>query len=273
MQDAASYLSGGLIKTLELERGDENDSVWTECKNVLEPPNGETFAFLSCAVRPDEDPSDLGLITGHAYSILKMVLTKDGKRFVQIRNPWGEHEWTGRYCDSSDMWTPDLMKEVGYENEDDGSFFMLWEDFVQWFEGIEVCDPTVLSNFTEGDLCRCDGFASHWVAGKTAGGDVFCSTFKYNPTCNVTVDKDCQVSITLFQPDVRCMFHPDQEDMENKLATVYVSGGDRQEPEQVVSRLSIACVWAEAKCKCAEACRNAGLRDVSDTDLGVVLGP
>jgi hypothetical protein len=233
-QDAASYLSGGLTKCLDLERGDENDAVWAECKSILNPPTGKSFAFLSCAVRPDEDPSNLGLITGHAYSILKMVQTKCGKRLVQIRNPWGQHEWTGRYSDKSDMWTPELCKEVGHENEEDGSFFMLWEDFVQWFEGVEVCDPIVLANFTEGDLCRVDGLLSHWVKGKTAGGDVFCQTFKYNPTCKMTVTKDCDVAITLFQPDVRPMFHPDEEDLTNKLATVYVSGGDRQAPEQVV---------------------------------------
>ncbi len=40
---------------------------------ALSPSDGKTFTFLSCAVRHDEDPSSLGLITGHAYSILKLV--------------------------------------------------------------------------------------------------------------------------------------------------------------------------------------------------------
>jgi hypothetical protein len=40
---------------------------------ALNPDDGKTFSFLSCAVRRNEDPSSLGLITGHAYSILKMV--------------------------------------------------------------------------------------------------------------------------------------------------------------------------------------------------------
>jgi hypothetical protein len=46
--------------------------------------NGDNFAFLSCAVRDDEDPSHLGLITGHAYSILKLVKSQDGQKFVQV---------------------------------------------------------------------------------------------------------------------------------------------------------------------------------------------
>ena len=83
-----------------------------------------------------------------------MVVTKCGKQFVQVRNPWGEHEWNGEYSDKSPMWTPALKEEVGFEDEEDGSFFMLWSDFVQWFEAVEVCDPTLLSTYTEGSKCR-----------------------------------------------------------------------------------------------------------------------
>ena len=58
------------------------------------------YVYISyIQVRGEEDPSELGLITGHAYSILKMTMTQDGKKFVQIRNPWGEHEWNGRFSD------------------------------------------------------------------------------------------------------------------------------------------------------------------------------
>jgi len=236
-QDAASYLSGGVIKTEALERGSDNDEAWRTCREILNPADGQSFAFLSCAVRADEDPSELGLITGHAYSMLKMILTTDGKKMVQIRNPWGEHEWNGRFSDHSSLWTDLLKGEVGYEQEDDGSFFMLWEDFVMWFECIEICDPTLLSKYSEGDMCRVDGFASHWVAAKTAGGDHHCETFKFNPTVSVTVTQDCPVVVTLFQPDVRPMFHPDEDDLENKLASVYVCGGDRAAPEQVMQSM------------------------------------
>ena len=37
-------------------------------------------------MRVDEDPSHLGLITGHAYSILRLVKAKDGHKFVQVLN-------------------------------------------------------------------------------------------------------------------------------------------------------------------------------------------
>ena len=142
--------------------------------------------------------------------------------FFKIRNPWGESEWTGDYCDSSPLWTPALKKELGYKAEEDGAFFMSWEHFVMWFESIEICDATGLMKMTEGELCRVDGFSSHWVSKKTAGGGPSCSTFKYNPTVTITVDKDCQLALTLLQPDVRPMFQPDQEDLQNKMASAYI---------------------------------------------------
>ena len=33
-----------------------------------------------------------------------------------------------------------------------------------WFESIEICDATGLMKMTEGELCRVDGFSSHWSA-------------------------------------------------------------------------------------------------------------
>ena len=107
-----------------------------------------------------------------------------------------------------------------WEAEEDGTFFMSWEDFTRHFGGVEVCDPTFLSSFTEGDLCRYDVFSSHWVAGKSAGGgppaaasaagapptgNLDASLFQFNPTAKMSVTADGPVAVTLFLPDTRCM--------------------------------------------------------------------
>ena len=44
-----------------------------------------------------------GIVQGHAYSVLKVRKVKDF-RMVQLRNPWGQFEWTGAWSDSSPLW-------------------------------------------------------------------------------------------------------------------------------------------------------------------------
>jgi Calpain family cysteine protease len=67
-----------------------------------------------------------GLIGGHAYSVLRAV-EYEGKRFVVIRNPWGNSEWTGPWSDGSKEWTADslpLLKALDHSFGNDGEFVM-----------------------------------------------------------------------------------------------------------------------------------------------------
>ena len=60
----------------------------------------------------DTDTSALGIVQGHAYSILDVV-TIDGFKLVQLRNPWGSGaEWTGDWSDDSDKWNERRKKEA-----------------------------------------------------------------------------------------------------------------------------------------------------------------
>lgn len=48
-----------------------------------------------------------------------------------MRNPWGKGEWTGDWSDKSDLWTPEIKKELEYSDKDDGSFWIRVDDFCQ----------------------------------------------------------------------------------------------------------------------------------------------
>jgi calpain-9 len=54
-------------------------------------------------------------------------------KMLKIRNPWGNMEWRGTASDSDRrFWERVNIEEqmsLGYSNKDDGTFFMLWEDF------------------------------------------------------------------------------------------------------------------------------------------------
>jgi calpain-15 len=80
-----------------------------------------------------------GLVPGHAYSIINIVEAL-GNKLVNIRNPWGSFEWDGAWSDHSAKWTPDMIKEVKPVLDDnDGTFWMCFEDFVKHFSGLNVC--------------------------------------------------------------------------------------------------------------------------------------
>ena len=82
--------------------------------------------------------NSIGLVTLHAYSIIE---TKEymGARLLQIRNPWGHHEFTGDWSDSSSKWTPEAKRALGWEDKDNGCFWMSINDFVRYFSSVCVC--------------------------------------------------------------------------------------------------------------------------------------
>ena len=57
---------------------------------------------------PNPTPNQVGLVGGHAYSILDVreAATRGGEavRLLRIRNPHACGEWTGDWSDQSDMW-------------------------------------------------------------------------------------------------------------------------------------------------------------------------
>ena len=92
-----------------------------------------------------------GLVGGHAYSLIaaKRVKVKgsDPVRLLQLRNPWGNFEWTGRWSDASAEWTTHkkVAKACGVDPgkpSDDGVFWMAYEDFLAYFDSIDVLKRT-----------------------------------------------------------------------------------------------------------------------------------
>ena len=77
----------------------------------------------------------MGLVQGHAYTIVYYLLTQLGvydrpRKMIKIRNPWGQKEWKGGASDKdTSFWnniSPLDKKRLGHENKDDGVFFMFW---------------------------------------------------------------------------------------------------------------------------------------------------
>ena len=74
-----------------------------------------------------------GLLPGHAYSVMRVRECR-GKRFVIVRNPWGDSEWTGAWGDGSKEWKGewlDALQELKHEFGNDGQFVMECEGLLR----------------------------------------------------------------------------------------------------------------------------------------------
>lgn len=94
---------------------------------------------LNGTVTPNEIEKK-GLLPLHAYQI-KRIEKKNNIELICMRNPWGEREWNGDYCDDSPCWTPQLIKDFNIVVADDGIFWMNSRDFFRYFTQFDLAIP------------------------------------------------------------------------------------------------------------------------------------
>ncbi|XP_075042991.1 calpain-2 catalytic subunit-like isoform X2 [Mixophyes fleayi] len=156
-----------------------------------------------------------GLVKGHAYSIIGVAEVEyNGRRIplLRLRNPWGKVEWNGRWSDDSPMWSlldKSLSEKLQVRGED-GEFWMQMDDFLRYFDTLEIC------NLSPDSACsdvphpwNANSFQGRWVRGHNAGG---CRnnrvTFWTNPQFLVTLHGEDEKSLitllaSLLQKDRR----------------------------------------------------------------------
>ena len=131
--------------------------------------------YITCNTKflSKEQEDSEGLISGHSYAIIDLfefnVVYKKGTiyesdyetknctpnkkedissknednilRIVKIYNPWAWFEWKGKFNDNDDeSWNkiPLLKELVGYNNNDDGIFFMEFSDYYKKFHSTYI---------------------------------------------------------------------------------------------------------------------------------------
>ncbi|ALC43271.1 CalpB [Drosophila busckii] len=211
---------------------------WYDIKEA--PPNlfsimtkaAERGSMMGCSLEPDpnvlEAETREGLIRGHAYSITKVCLmdistpNRQGKiPMIRMRNPWGnDAEWSGPWSDSSPEWRyiPEHVKEdIGLNFDRDGEFWMSFQDFLNHFDRVEICNlsPDSLTDEQEQNSRRkweMSMFEGEWSSGVTAGGcRNFLETFWHNPQYIISLedpdeeddDGKCTVIVALMQKNRR----------------------------------------------------------------------
>ncbi|GFO35633.1 calpain-a-like [Plakobranchus ocellatus] len=221
--EAMVDFTGGVTETFDLKKAPK------DLFNIMRKACSKG-SLMGCSIgaKPSEIEAKQsnGLVKGHAYSVTAVrevdIQTQRLRQkipMVRVRNPWGnEREWTGRWSDKSSEWalvSDKEKEELGLTFEDDGEFWMMFEDFVSNFERLEICNLGVDSQGSEGARSwESRQESGAWVRGCSAGGcRNFPISFHTNPQYRMTLtdpddedDEDtCGIVIALMQKNRRNM--------------------------------------------------------------------
>uniref|UniRef100_A0A8C1KFP7 Calpain 5b n=1 Tax=Cyprinus carpio TaxID=7962 RepID=A0A8C1KFP7_CYPCA len=157
--DALVDFTGGVSEPMDLLEGQfAQDEVARNqlFERVLKVHNRD--GLISCSIRATrvedmEARLDCGLVKGHAYAVTDVRKVRLGHgllayfkseklHMIRMRNPWGEKEWSGPWSDSSEEWkkvSKSEREKLGVTVQDDGEFWMNFEDFCHYFTDLILC--------------------------------------------------------------------------------------------------------------------------------------
>jgi len=134
-----------------------------------------------------EERTELGLVKGHAYGITAVKKIPLGETnlinffkgreklpLIRLQNPWGQKEWTGAFSDGSPEWTniSDKEKEkLGLTFEEDGEFWMPFDDFLLQFTEMSICRLINTSVFSFSKTWRESQLFGSWRCGRGLEGE------------------------------------------------------------------------------------------------------
>ena len=148
-EEALRELTGSPYEVYRDEMKKDTDKLWekildSDKKNYLmvTAKNNREGEGQTIDGKPEMKHNN-GLISGHAYSLIAAheVTGSDRRqhKIVQIRNPWGKGEWNGKWSDNSPLWTQELRNQLKQVDQDDGSFWMPFEDWCREYDDIGIC--------------------------------------------------------------------------------------------------------------------------------------
>ncbi|XP_049599172.1 calpain-5 isoform X2 [Syngnathus scovelli] len=157
--DALVDFTGGVsepVDLLEAQMATDEAARNQLFERVLKVHNRD--GLISCSIRATtvedmEARLECGLVKGHAYAVTDVRKVRLGHgllayfkseklHMIRMRNPWGEKEWSGPWSDSSKEWNKVSKSErekLGVTVQDDGEFWMTFDDFCQYFTDLILC--------------------------------------------------------------------------------------------------------------------------------------
>ncbi|XP_071534808.1 calpain-5-like isoform X5 [Panulirus ornatus] len=233
LSDALVDLTSGVSAHLDLTIGGYIED-FEKRKQLFKMMSKEMsdHALMCCAITPHsheeaEMRTNVGLVKGHAYGITacrKINIGDTGLfsifrgvqkvRMIRLKNPWGEREWNGAFSDGSPEWSKVSASErekLGLTFEDDGEFWMTFEDFVQHFTDLSICFLINTKFLSFSKTWYESIFFSSWTIGvrghntdRAGGCPNHKDTFLRNPQYRFDIkDETDDVIFQLMQKDTR----------------------------------------------------------------------
>ncbi|CAI4227281.1 unnamed protein product [Auanema sp. JU1783] len=142
--EALEDFTGGLTESMALDKTDKTVVLAMIVRGI------QMGSLFGCSIHAKENEKeaklDNGLVCGHAYSITSIKVLKSCRNLViiRLRNPWGNSkEWNGPWSDGSNDWdtiSNDEKHELNLAFQNDGEFWMSFDDFMLNFDEVEVCN-------------------------------------------------------------------------------------------------------------------------------------
>lgn len=230
-------ITGGVPETINLDlptvQSDEATrlELFTILKGAFDDHALIAAAITAKTAEENEQQLESGLVKGHLYAVTAikrlsldaqytgllstLFSTPEKVLMVRFQNPWGEKEWNGAWSDGAPEWnqiSKNQKEELGLRVEEDGQFWMNWEDVCRNFTVISVCHQLKTGFFALQKRYFESVFQGLWQAAPTrghftdrAGGCInFRATCLCNPQYRFDITDDVsEVLMTLQQRDIR----------------------------------------------------------------------
>ncbi|KAK7489937.1 hypothetical protein BaRGS_00018802 [Batillaria attramentaria] len=173
----------------------------------------------ACAEEDRGADGHQGLILGQGYNVtaVKDILVKKSLQpavgspnlqLIRLFNPWQAKEWTGPWSDNSEQWkriSPNEWEKMGVKFQNEGEFWMSFDDFVRYFTHVELCHIVNTSFFTIKKSWSEAVLHSAWTtAGRNGGSNYESALVLSNPQYlfDITGIQD-RIMVSIEQQDVK----------------------------------------------------------------------
>ena len=119
----------------ENEENDRSEELWEKLQKAFKKKYVLTAGTVNAEIVGTK-----GLDPGHDYTLINVYTVKNNVKLVKLKNPYGNSEYSGAWCDSSDNWTPEIRKQCDFIGEsEEGIFYMPYKLFLEYYDVIHIC--------------------------------------------------------------------------------------------------------------------------------------